>query len=84
MNFYFDFLPFFLNPNSTFIYIFIYVCVTQSRNLNNLGIFSTNFIIIVNKYFMRPKKYKYLESARRDLQNDDIYQMSRFAKFFRI
>jgi len=26
----------------------------------------------------------YLESARRDLQNDEIYQMSRFAKFLRI
>jgi hypothetical protein len=30
---------------------------------------------------MRPNKiYIYLESARRDLQNDEIYQMSRFAK----
>ncbi len=49
---------------------FIYICSTQSWNLNNRGIFSTNYIIIVKKYFMRPNKiYIYLESARRDLQN---------------
>ena len=36
----------------------------------NLRIFSTNYIIIVKKYFMRPnKKYMYLEPTRRDLQN---------------
>ncbi len=32
------------------------ICVTQSWNLNNLGIFPTNYIIIVKKYFMRPNK----------------------------
>ncbi len=63
----------------------IYICVTQSWKLNNLGIFSTNYIITVKKHFKRPNKiYIYLESARRDLQNDEIYQMSRFAKFLRI
>ncbi len=46
------------------------ICSTQSWNLNNLGIFSTNYKIIVKKDFMRPNKiYIYLESARRDLQN---------------
>ncbi len=34
----------------------IYICSTQSWNLNNLGIFSLNYIIIVKKYFMRPNK----------------------------
>ncbi len=65
------------------IYNFVraYICSTQSWNLNNLGIFSTNYIIIVKKYFMRPNKiYIYIESARRDLQNDEIYQMSRSIK----
>ena len=30
-----------------------------------------------------PTKYIYLESVRRDLRNDEIYQMSRFTKFLR-
>jgi len=47
-----------------------YICVTQTWNLHNHGIISTNYIIIVKKYFKRPNKiYIYLESARRDLQN---------------
>ncbi len=40
----------------SFPFSFIYICSTQSWNLNNLGIFSTNYIIIVKKYFMRPNK----------------------------
>jgi len=31
-----------------------------------------------------PTIYIYLESVRRDLQNDEIYKMSRFTKFLRI
>ncbi len=43
--------------------------MTQSWNLNNLGIFSTNYIIIVKNILRDPTKYIYLESARQDLQN---------------
>jgi len=50
----------------------------------NLRIFSNYLQTIIKNTFCERTKYIYLESARRDLQNDKIYQMSRFAKFLRI
>ncbi len=49
------------NNNSEYIFTWYipykwYICSTQSWNLNNLGICSANYIIIVKKYFMRPNK----------------------------
>jgi len=49
--------------------MYAYICSDQTWNFHNHGIFSTNNIIIVKNTLRDPTKYKYLESARRDLQN---------------
>jgi len=68
--------------NFNFIVRISKICVTQSWNLNNLGIFSTNYIIIVKKYFMRPNKiYIFRISSTtkstkwRDLSNVEICEI---------
>jgi len=58
--------------------IIVYICSDQTWNLHNHGIFSTNYIIIVKKYFKRPNIY--LESARRDLQNSVKILVKFFSK----
>jgi len=63
---------------------YYYYCWKQYSDFENLRIFSNYLQAIIKNALWDPIKYIYLESARRDLQNDEIYLMSRFAKFLRI
>ncbi len=60
---------------------YIYIYVNQTWNLHNHGIFSTNYIIIVKKYFKRPNKiYIFRISSTRFTKCRDLRNFLKFKK----